>query len=131
MSSSHTFIIPVYENMPNDACARPDTNGTSSLDIDVVKVNANPNLRIKLLRRKYDNIYTYEYDEVDLKNYVTNNFANTINPNEYILSTNPIDGLEYNLMMKDSLVSGTYKILVSLYDGDNKIGDTYEYMIIK
>ena len=91
----------------------------------------NPNLRIKLLRRKYDNIYTYEYDEVDLKNYVTNNFANTINPNEYILSTNPIDGLEYNLMMKDSLVSGTYKILVSLYDGDNKIGDTYEYMIIK
>ena len=85
----------------------------------------------KLLRRKYDNIYTYEYEEVDLKNYVTNNFANTINPNEYILSTNPIDGLEYNLMMKDSLVSGTYKILVSLYDGDNKIGDTYEYMITK
>ena len=47
MSSEHTFIIPVYENMPNDACVRPDTNGTSSLDIDVVKVNANPNLRIR------------------------------------------------------------------------------------
>lgn len=47
MSSSHTFIIPVYENMPNDACSRPDTNGTSSSDIDIVKVNVDQTLRIR------------------------------------------------------------------------------------
>ena len=47
MSSSHTFIIPVYENMPGDACSRPDTNGSSSTDVDVVKVNVDQTLRIR------------------------------------------------------------------------------------
>lgn len=47
MSSSHTFIIPVYENMPKDVCSRPDTNGTSSTDIDIVKVNVDQTLRIR------------------------------------------------------------------------------------
>ena len=47
MSSSHTFIIPVYENMPSDLCNRPDTNGTSSSDIDVVKVNVDQTLRVR------------------------------------------------------------------------------------
>lgn len=47
MSSSHTFIIPVFENMPNEACRRPDTNGSSSTDIDLVKVNVDSTLRIR------------------------------------------------------------------------------------
>lgn len=47
MSSSHTFIIPVYENMPNEICSRPDTNGTSVTDKDVVKVNVDSTLRIR------------------------------------------------------------------------------------
>ena len=47
MTSSHTFIIPVYENMPSDACPRPNTNGTSTTDIDIVKVNVDETLRIR------------------------------------------------------------------------------------
>ena len=47
MSSSHTFIIPVYENMPQNVCSRPDTNGTSSTDMDLVKVNVEASLRIR------------------------------------------------------------------------------------
>lgn len=47
MSSSHTFIIPVYENMPKDACTRPDSNGASSTEIDIVKVNVDESLRIR------------------------------------------------------------------------------------
>lgn len=47
MSSSHTFIIPVYENMPNEICSRPYTNGTSVTDKDVVKVNVDSTLRIR------------------------------------------------------------------------------------
>lgn len=47
MSSSHTFIIPVYENMPSEACGRPDTNGTSVTDKDVVKVNVDSTLKIR------------------------------------------------------------------------------------
>ena len=47
MSSSHTFIIPVYENMPSDACGRPNTNGNSSSDVDLVKINVDETLRIR------------------------------------------------------------------------------------
>lgn len=47
MSSSHTFIIPVYENMPSEPCSRPDTNGTSTIESDLVKVNVDSTLRIR------------------------------------------------------------------------------------
>ena len=47
MSSSHTFIIPVYENMPKDVCGRPDVNGTSTTEKDLVKVNVDETLRIR------------------------------------------------------------------------------------
>lgn len=47
MSSSHTFIIPVYENMPQEVCSRPNNNKTSTTDKDVVKVNVEGSLRIR------------------------------------------------------------------------------------
>lgn len=47
MSSSHTFVIPVYENMPQNVCSRPDTNGNSSTDMDLVKVNVESSLRMR------------------------------------------------------------------------------------
>ena len=33
--------------MPGDACSRPDTNGSSSTDVDFVKVNVDQTLRIR------------------------------------------------------------------------------------
>lgn len=47
LSSSHTFIIPIYENMPKEACKRPDTNKINTTDEDVVKVNVETSLRIR------------------------------------------------------------------------------------
>lgn len=47
MSSAHTFIIPVYENMPKADCARPSTNGTSNVTTDLVRVNVDSTLRIR------------------------------------------------------------------------------------
>lgn len=47
MSSSHTFIIPVYENMPQEPCSRPNTNGTSTVESDFVRVNVDGSLRIR------------------------------------------------------------------------------------
>ena len=47
MSSSHTFIIPVYENMPSEACDRPDTTVTNTTEKDIVKVNVDSTLRIR------------------------------------------------------------------------------------
>ena len=48
MSSSHTFIIPVYENMPSTISARPNPNGTSSVTTDsMVRVNVDSTLRMR------------------------------------------------------------------------------------
>ena len=47
LSSTHTFVIPVYENMPSNACARPSTSGTSSTTLDIVKVNVNSEIRLR------------------------------------------------------------------------------------
>lgn len=47
ISSSHTFIIPVYENMPSETCSRPDTNITNTTEKDIVKVNVDSTLRIR------------------------------------------------------------------------------------
>lgn len=46
-SSAHTFIIPVYENMPNNNCPRPSTDGTSTVTTDLVKINVESTLRIR------------------------------------------------------------------------------------
>ena len=47
MSSSHTFIIPVYENMPKADCVRPSTNETSNVTTDLVRVNVNSTIRLR------------------------------------------------------------------------------------
>ena len=47
MSSAHTFIIPVYENMPKADCARPSTNETSNVTTDLVRVNVNSTIRLR------------------------------------------------------------------------------------
>lgn len=47
MSSTHTFIIPVYENMPKNICSRPNANGISTTNKDLVKVNVDSSLRIR------------------------------------------------------------------------------------
>lgn len=47
MSSAHTFIIPVYENMPKADCARPSTSGTSNVTTDLVRVNVNSTIRLR------------------------------------------------------------------------------------
>ena len=50
---------------------------------------------------------------------------------EYIVSTSPLPTATYYLTLKDNLVTGTYKLVYKLYDGNTYIGETYEYMIIK
>lgn len=47
MTSSHTFIIPVYKNMPAQACARPDGSATETTESDLVKVNVENSLKIR------------------------------------------------------------------------------------
>lgn len=90
----------------------------------------NPNIRISLQRRNYDNIYDTEYTTVNLLDYVSNNLVST-GENEYMLEENPTGDIDKFLYLKENLISGTYKIVLKLYDGDTYIGDCMEYVIIK
>lgn len=48
ISYTHTFIIPVYENMPQEVCSRPGTSGSdTTTDVDLVRVNVDTNLMIR------------------------------------------------------------------------------------
>ena len=45
--STHTFVIPVYKNMPAQAATRPNGEGTPTVNTDIVKVNVNSSLRLR------------------------------------------------------------------------------------
>ena len=46
--NKYTFIIPVYENMPSNTASRPSTTSSSkAVEADLVKINANPSIRIR------------------------------------------------------------------------------------
>ena len=47
LAGPHTFIIPVYENMPATACARPDGSQGATVSSDLVKVNVTSSLRMR------------------------------------------------------------------------------------
>lgn len=99
--------------------------------INYVSELENANLRVKLKRRNYDNIYTDLYDDVNLLDYISNSLSATSNKWEYVLTNSPLDDVVYNYTFKENLVTGTYKLVVSLYDGNNYIGEVYQYIIIK
>ena len=45
----YTFIIPVYKNMPDNICTKPnlDENKITEIDSNLVKCNADPSLRLR------------------------------------------------------------------------------------
>ena len=47
ISSEHTFIIPLYKNMPSTACSRPNGSSDATVSGDIVKVNANGGLNMR------------------------------------------------------------------------------------
>lgn len=91
----------------------------------------NPKLHVSLYRRDYDNIYTSTYSLVNLADYVSNTLTATSVPNEYLVTDNVQDTQNFNLKLKENLITGTYKVIFSLYDGENYIGNVEKMIIIK
>lgn len=91
----------------------------------------NPKIHVSLYRRDYDNIYTSTYSQVNLADYVSNTLTATSIPNEYLVTDNVQDTQNFNLKLKENLVTGTYKVVFSLYDGENYIGNVEKMIIIK
>lgn len=108
--------------------------GTNNLNffVDYQSGLNNPKLNIHLERRKYDSIYQREYEKVDLTDYITSSLTAATQTDEYVFSNSPINGrLPQFYTYEENLVSGTYKLVISLYDGNKLIGTAYDYIIIK
>ena len=48
-----------------------------------------------------------------------------------MLFNTPEASMNTTLYLKNNLTSGTYKIVISLYDNDTYIGDVHKYIIVK
>jgi hypothetical protein len=117
-----------------DASSGKTLNGNNNLKftLNYDSSLSNPVIHISLQRRNYDDIYNLSYDLVDLNDYLSSNgFSNSNNKYEYIAINMPNDENFVNLLMKDNLVTGTYRVVFSLYDGNSYIGEVYQYIIIE
>ena len=47
-NSTHTFVIPVYRNMPQEACKTPEGVSTAATDAELVKVNVDSSLKLRV-----------------------------------------------------------------------------------
>ncbi len=102
-------------------------------NIDYASGLASPNLRLSLKRRMYDQVHSLNYQAVDISNYITHSYApiGTAGKYEYLLSNTLFDKQTYYLYLKENLVTGTYRVTFSLYDGSNFIGEVYNYIVIR
>ena len=114
------------------------TSGKNETDTNAVTFNieyssglSNPNIRISLYRRKYDEVYSTSYDLVDFKDVFSNDLASTNIDKVYMLFSTPESIMNTTLYTKENLTSGTYRVVFGLYDNNTYIGDVYRYIIVK
>ena len=91
-----------------------------------------PKIVVSLYRRSYEDIYSYDYNLIDLRSYVTNTLVSTNVQNEYLVTDLLYATQNFTLTLKNTgLTTGTYKIVFTLYDGNNRICDMHKTIIIK
>jgi len=91
----------------------------------------NPNITVSLYRRDYSDTYSKDYTLVNLQDYVQNTLKQKYNENEYEAISKPVSSNRIKYNLNPNLMTGTYKVVFSLYDEDNFIGDVYSYIVIK
>ena len=108
-------------------------DGSNSLVtvIDYSSSLENPKIAVSLYRRDYTEEFSQNYNLVDLADYVSTTLTATPREKEYMIDENPSAHATHFLLLKPNLVTGTYKLVYKLYDGNNYIGEAYEYIIIK
>lgn len=108
-------------------------DGSNSLVtvIDYTSSLENPKIAVSLYRRDYTEEFSQNYNLVDLADYFSTTLQPTQREKEYLITESPAAHVTYFLELKPNLVTGTYKLVYKLYDGNNYIGEAYEYIIIK
>ena len=62
---------------------------------------------------------------------MSNTLVATNKEKEYVAFNTPISTQNYLLSLKSDLMTGTYKLVYKLYDGETYVGEAYEYVVIK
>ena len=109
-----------------------DNTDELNVTIDYSGAMLEPNIKVALYRRSYEDQYDMNYDLVDLSDYITDEL------DEYRTNSkiyNLLDEVEltntYTFHMNTSLVTGTYKLEFRLYDDTSYVGNITRYIIIK
>jgi hypothetical protein len=108
-----------------------DNTNIEQFDINYNSGLTKPNLHMKLYRRDYSSEYSTSYNLVNLTDYVSTPLIKTKNDKEYLVVDNPNATSTLYLTMKDTLITGTYKLEFILYDDATPIGTVEKYIIIK
>ena len=106
-------------------------NNNLAFTIDYSGSFTTPKITVTLYRRDYEDVYSYEYNKVDLGDYVTNNLTATATEGEYVVTNNAQARQYLTLVTGTNLTTGTYKIVFKLYEGTNYIGEYAKSVIIK
>lgn len=120
-----------YKIINKDTVQNENSENKISGTVEYSSGLENPNITVSLYRRKYDTVYSKEYELVDLADYVSINLDEATNKNEYLFSDSPKDVMNFEFNTNSNLMTGTYKLVFKLYDNDEFIGEEYEYIIIK
>lgn len=113
-----------------DTGKNQDSSNKIDFNIEYSSNLDNPIIAVSLERRDYTSIYSDKYNQVDLKDYVSDNLVDFVE-NEYKVADNPRSAFTHSLTFKQNLTTGTYKVVYKLYDGNTYIGEVYEYIIIR
>jgi hypothetical protein len=101
--------------------------------IDYTSLLDNPNIRIAMYRRKYDEVYDTDYESVDFKDFADQTLTATgdVTNYEYMVMDDPPANFSLTYNVKSSLLTGTYRLSFRLYDDDTMIGEIIRYIIVK
>lgn len=144
-SDQATVSFDVYEkiyglevNMDDNTVIIDSTTGYTlnndnllNFDITYSSGLINPNIRLAMYRRNYNDIYSSTYDIVNINDYITTTLVESNEPNIFKIFNAPRNHETLQLYLKEKLTTGTYKLEFILYDNDTFIGEVSKYIIIK
>lgn len=120
-----------FKIVDKDTGFTQNNNNTFISKIEYSSALSNPNIAVSLYRRDYSDVYSQEYELVDLKDYMSSYLSSTAREKEYVVTTAPTETMNFSNKMKENLTTGTYKLVFKLYDGNVFVGEAYEYIVIK
>ena len=127
-------VITMDPNKIIDKDSGITENETNTL-VNVVKYSSqlsDPNIAVSLYRRDYTEEYAQSYTLVDLQEYVSDTLTATSREKEYVMSaSNPMPTTTNYYKLNSNLITGTYKLVYKLYDGDTYVGEAFDYIVIK